>query len=142
MLGVLTAVLLTGCGRSVAVDAPSPVPGEAAACRALLAALPDRVDDAARRPVTPDAGTTAAWGDPPITLRCGVAAPTPAATAELVTVSGVDWLPEPLTAGVRFTTVDRSPTVIVDVPSSYAPEAGALADLADSLGRSLTVTRR
>jgi hypothetical protein len=43
------------------------------ACAALIASLPDELDTGVRRrPVTGDDTRTAAWGDPPITLRCGV----------------------------------------------------------------------
>ena len=57
-------------------------------------------------------------------LRCGVGVPaalTP--TAELVTVDGVDWLPEPLTAGYLFSTVGRVVVVEVAVPDTYAPRS-------------------
>jgi hypothetical protein len=71
-------------------------------------------------------------------LRCGV--PTPAAlapTSQLLTVDGVDWLPEQLTHGYLFTTVGRSVNVEVSVPDAYSPEAGALADLAPSIAATI-----
>lgn len=64
-------------------------------------------------------------------LRCGV--PSPAAyepTAELVEVDGVEWFPEELERGYRFTTFGRSAFVEVTVPDDYRPEVNALVDLA------------
>jgi hypothetical protein len=93
--------------------------------------LPHTVDDADRRDVTPDSPYVAAWGDPAIILRCGVARPPALApTSELVTVNGVDWLPEPEDAGYRFTTTGREAYVEAWVPNDYAPEVNPLVDLA------------
>ncbi len=67
-------------------------------------------------------------------LRCGVA--TPAAltpTSQLLTVDGVDWLPEELSAGYLFTTVGRSLNVEVSVPGAYSPESDALVDLSTAV---------
>ncbi len=119
--------LLSGCATPVALDPPTP-PAEA--CKVLADQLPDRVDGQERRPTTPASAATAAWGDPPISLRCGV--PTPAAYTpgvQLVTVNGVDWLPEQLSSGVRFTSHGRLANVEVTVPAAYRPEADALTDL-------------
>ncbi len=71
-------------------------------------------------------------------LRCGVGVPaalTP--TSQLLTVDGVDWLPEKLTAGYLFTTVGRSVNVEVSVPSAYSPEADALADLSPAVAAAI-----
>ena len=43
------------------------------ACRALKAALPDALGEGVeRRTATPESDTTTAYGDPVITVRCGV----------------------------------------------------------------------
>jgi Protein of unknown function (DUF3515) len=129
-------VALTACSRGLAVAPPSPLPTGAAgyACAALHGQLPDEVDGQTTVAVTPQSPWTAAWGSPPIVLRCGV--PTPAAlvpTSQLVVVDGVSWLPEKVEDGYRFTTVDRVVNVEVSVPSAYSPEADALADLSPTI---------
>lgn len=129
-LGVVT--LLSACSSGVSVPPPSPEPSGAAAyaCAALHGRLPDEVAGATTTPTKPQSPLTQAWGSPAIVLRCGVGVPaalTP--TSQLVTVNGVDWLPEPLTQGYLFTTVGRQLNVEVSVPDHYSPEADALADL-------------
>jgi len=136
-------VLLTaGCssgsnGVSVAVPTPSSS-AAALSCSHLDASLPHTVQGQASRTTSPDSPLTAAWGDPAITLSCGVATPpalTP--TSQLVVVNGVSWLPQQLTHGYRFTTVRRVANVQVDVPDAYSPEAGALADLAQPIKQTI-----
>ncbi|MFI0431707.1 MAG: DUF3515 domain-containing protein [Candidatus Nanopelagicales bacterium] len=125
--GLAVGALLVGCAAPVALTPPSP-PAEA--CKVLADQLPDRVAGQERRPTTPASSATAAWGDPPISLRCGVSTPsayTPG--VQLVAVNGVDWLPEQLSNGVRFTALGRLANVEVTVPSAYRPEADALTDL-------------
>jgi hypothetical protein len=88
-----------------------------------------------RRPTEPDSIFTSAWGNPPITLRCGVTTPsalTP--TSLLATINGIDWLPEQRSAGYVFTTVGRAVNVEVAVPDAFTPETDVLVDL----GRSIT----
>ena len=111
-----------------------------AVCARVTAALPQSVAGQDRRATTPQ-GPTAAWGDPPIVLRCGV--PRPAAltpTSQLLTVDGVDWFAEPLTGGYLFTTYGREANVEVAVPAAYAPESGPLADLAAAVAASVPVS--
>ena len=58
---LLTALLLVGCGADpVAVEVPDVTDDEAAACRDLVAALPDEVDGQERREVTGAGGRAAA----------------------------------------------------------------------------------
>lgn len=132
---LLVAALLSlgGCSRQVAVTAPTPDATTAAQCAAVTAALPGTLADEDARQVTPDTGTTAAWGDPPIVLRCGVPVPvarTP--TSLLTTVDGVDWFAEPLTEGVLFTTDGRAVNVEVAVPEDYEP-ATVISELAPAI---------
>jgi len=74
---------------------------------------------------------TAAWGDPPITLRCGVGAP-PGLTpeSECLEVNGVGWFSEDADGGTLYTTIGREVLVELGVPEDYAPEASALVDVA------------
>lgn len=123
---------LTGCSRGLAVPLPDPLPEGAAAyaCANLKSNLPDEVIGQTVTALDPRSSFTSAWGDPAIIVRCGV--PTPAAltpTSQLITIDGVDWLPEQLERGYLFTTVGRELNVEVSVPDAYAPEADALVDI-------------
>lgn len=127
-------VVLAGCSAEVALEAPSPSPQDARACAALTADLPATVAGQAARDV---AGTEqapsllAAWGTPPITLRCGVVAPPSlTATSQCYEVDGVGWFAEQAPDGFLFTTIGRQVFVEVGVPSRYAPEADVLIELA------------
>jgi hypothetical protein len=108
-------------------------------CAGFVRALPEQLSTAgARREVQPDPGSTAAYGDPPTTVRCGVPRPrglTPAAT--LVTVDGIDWLPEELSAGWMMTTVGRVAHVEITVPDAVGPAPSVAADLAATIATTL-----
>lgn len=128
-------LLLAGCSSALSVTPPpQPAADVAAVCAALQHELPTTVAGQSQRETTPASELTAAWGDPPIVLRCGVSAPaglTP--TSEVTNVNGVDWYPEPLTAGYRFTTTGRRAYVQVDVPSQYASQAGGLTQIGPAI---------
>ena len=67
-------------------------------------------------------------------MRCGVPRPTTLdATSQLVTVDGVDWFAEELTAGYLFTTTGRVAYVEVSVPDDYAPEIGPVTELSPAV---------
>ena len=86
--------------------------------------LPTELYGQPARSTVPVDGTTAAWGDPPIVLRCGVPRPaelTP--TSTLVEVEGVSWYPEELSAGYRFTSTGREANVEVTVPAPTGPRS-------------------
>ncbi|CAN5573389.1 hypothetical protein BH24ACT13_BH24ACT13_14520 [soil metagenome] len=123
---------VAGCAPApVAVDPPAPEGAAATVCRQLAQRLPDTVDGLERRDVEPRTVTAAAWGEPPVVLRCGMPPPTGLhPTSELFVVNGIDWFAEDLSAGVRFTTTDRVANVTVTVPAAHAPEADVLVDLA------------
>ena len=128
--GLASVALATACSRAVALPEPEPEAADRGTCEALLAALPDQVLESTRRPTEPGV-LTRAWGDPPITLRCGVPAPpglTP--SSECLEVNGVGWFNEEAQGGVLFTTVGRAVFVEVGVPEQYAPEVNPLVDLA------------
>lgn len=132
---------LTGCSRGLAVPLPDPLPEGAGAyaCANFKSNLPDEVVGQTVTAVDPRSSFTAAWGDPAIVVRCGV--PVPAAlgpTSQLITVDGVDWLPEQLERGYLFTTVGRELNVEVSVPDEYAPEADALVDISPAVAAAIT----
>jgi len=95
-----------------------------------MATLPSTVLDQKRRTVEPGA-LSAAWGDPTITLKCGVEKPPGlGAASECFEVNGVGWFAEEADGGYLFTTIGRSAYVQLGVPTEYAPEANALVDVA------------
>jgi hypothetical protein len=91
----------------------------ATACRTLLTHLPDALRDRHRRPVTAGADQNTAYGDPAITMTCGVPPVTLPAGADVYLLSGVCWYSQPEGDGTAWTTVDRDVPVRVAVPGSY-----------------------
>ncbi|MFC4555614.1 DUF3515 family protein [Georgenia faecalis] len=123
--------LLAACAPAVSVpaapDAADPV------CGQVLQDLPEVLGGGERRSITSQA--TAAWGDPPITLRCGVEPPGPTVDRCLTVEadgSAVDWialegddptLPEHAQQGQgswAFVTYGRVPAIEVVVPVERA----------------------
>ncbi len=114
-----------------AADASAPVPVAArtlaprdmTVCRALLAKLPDTVRGERQRPVTAGPEQNAAYGEPPLLIRCGVPAVTlPATSTETIyPLSRVCWVPD--RTGRVWTTLDRQVPVSVTVPDAL-PEPG------------------
>jgi hypothetical protein len=143
----VTAAVVRGGPAKVAV--PRTGAAGAALCRELHAALPREVGGAKPRTTEPKSALTAAWGDPAITLRCGVPRPkalTPGSpgydpTAESFVINGVTWFPEQLAHGYRFTTLQRKVLVEVTVPHHYNPEVDPLTDLAAAVKRTDPATR-
>jgi hypothetical protein len=125
----LAALALTACtsgGTSrphatgpVAVPVPtSSAAAVVSACTTLLAAVPAELDTGVRRrPVTGDTNRTAAWGDPAITLRCGVALPDQ--TLEPIVIDGLKLVTTTSNGVITWTTFDRAVNVAIAVPSSY-----------------------
>ena len=129
----LTLGLVAGCTGAVAVGDPTPTGIAAQVCTDLTADLPAQVLDQDRRQVDPGR-FAAAWGQPAIVLRCGVSPPpglTP--SSECLEVNGVGWFAEQATGGMIFTTIGRPALVELSVPTAYAPEPGALVDLAETV---------
>jgi hypothetical protein len=137
-------VALTGCSRGLAVPQPDPLPEGAGAyaCANFKGKLPDEVVNQTVIATDPRTSFVSAWGDPAIVVRCGV--PTPSAlgpTSQLVTVDGVDWLPEQLENGYLFTTVGRELNIEVSVPDAYAPEADALVDISPAVSEGIPAAK-
>jgi hypothetical protein len=119
----------------VAMSAP-PLAGPAAtACRAFVAALPAALRDRPRRDVTGGPAQNAAYGQPPLTIACGTPVPSYAPETILAVVSGVCWYVQ----GERWTTVDRTVPVTVQVPASYGPGGQWVVDLAPAIVQTLPV---
>ncbi len=129
---VLALGAAAGCAGpgKVEVTPVSPAPDDSvrAMCADLVAALPATVaDDLATRAVTPSDALAAAWGDPAVVLRCGVARPSALVpTSACFEVNGVGWLATsngrevsgdaPVEGTLRFTTIGRAAYVEVTVP--------------------------
>ena len=164
---VVVVVLAGRIGSEPATDPTAPLalgevgaPGAATpACAALMADLPTVLGGLDRRelvgsPVTsggtdiPDgtqdggisdiqAGAVAAWGDPPVVLRCGI--PTPAeltCSAPVQVVDGVTWLPVSGQGATTFLVVDRSVRVALTVPDSVT-STGPWQELSKTIARAL-----
>lgn len=123
--GALAAAALFGaCAAPVAVTPAEPADPD---CAAVVAALPERISGQEQRTTDPPSDSTAAWGDPPIVVRCGGSPPAALAPdSPLTSINGVDWFAEELTGGFRFTSVGASPQLEVTVPRAYSPEASVL----------------
>lgn len=142
-LALAVLAVLAGCGPT---EVATPPTADRAACAALVDDLPDRLAGEERVEVEP-AAYGAGWGDPAITLSCGVGAPDgfgPASSC--LDADGVDWFaPDEQTqdngSDVTLTTVTMRPRVAVHFPATYrgGPLAAALSDLAPALKRGLRV---
>jgi hypothetical protein len=123
----------------VDLTAPTPAPTDATTeltvatyCRALLAKLSKNdLGGHAARPVTPAAAVerAAAWGDPPIVLRCGVGSPAvDSGVGQDVTIDqGVTWRVQDGSDGASIAkAVGRTVAVEVDIPGAYAGHPNTL----------------
>lgn len=88
-------------------------------CRALLSQLPDQLDALAQRPVTEGAEQNAAYGEPPVTVACGVAAADYQPTDTVYPLEGVCWHATEQSGASVWTTLDREVPVQVTVPAAY-----------------------
>jgi len=65
----------------------------AAACAALIHRLPDDLAVGGhRRATSPSSPYVAAFGSPPVVVRCGGAIPRYSPTADVLVIQGVDWV--------------------------------------------------
>jgi hypothetical protein len=135
-----------GAAPSPAVTTPAAVPAgpvtmaaptlsarAAEVCLAVTAQLPTRLRDLPARKVTAGPEQNAAYGEPPITVSCGVPQPAMCATldatgcvpldTELLLMNRVCWYARPGPATNVFTTMDREQAVQVTVPASYQQPA-------------------
>lgn len=139
----VTLLLLAGCARPAElVPAPSAADPE---CARIVMATPDELGGLERRPTTAQAAT--AWGDPAVTVRCGVEPPGPTTDRCLNVEAGdgtsVDWIAlggddDALAGqdrgGWAFVTYGREPAVEVVVPAEQAAGGQPTAFLVDLAG--------
>jgi hypothetical protein len=130
IVGAVSFWLLSGSGGGkarphpqstapVSMAAPPLDEKSASACRTLRTHLPDALRDRHRRPVTAGTDQNAAYGDPAITLACGVPPVTLPTGADVYLLSGVCWYSQPNGGDTAWITVDRDVPVRVTVPGSY-----------------------
>lgn len=122
----------SACSSSLNVE---PAPGsEDPYCEQLSSILPVDLGGALLRDTNPDSTGTKAWGDPAIVLRCGVATPDAySEVSQLLTVNNLDWFPEELQAGVRFTSVGTTQLIEISIPASYEATADILTELSSTI---------
>lgn len=130
----------------VTIAAPPSSPAAEVPCRRLLEALPLRLNGLDPRQVVSDPSSpfVVGWGDPAVTLRCGVERPKdlhPGSSAQFIEIAQPNG-----TGGVYFdvtssdhsqvyTSVDRSVYIEVTVPAQYA--AGPVTTLSGVIARTL-----
>jgi hypothetical protein len=122
---------------AIPVDPPPALPDAAQrACQELISALPTMLGDRPARPVRSSSPYVAAWGEPPVTLRCGVAKPAAyRPTSQVYDISGVRWFPVARGASTVWTALGRS--VYVEVTAPTADASDPVARLSTAVSRAL-----
>jgi hypothetical protein len=136
---------------AVPMAAPKLSERVAEVCLAVTSQLPNAVRNLAARKVTAGPEQNAAYGEPPLTVACGVARPTLCESldgvgcvpldTELLNMNRVCWYAEAKTGATAFTTMDREVAVQVTVPSQYeqaAQWANEFSDIVVKTDRSTT----
>jgi hypothetical protein len=131
---------------STPVDMAAPPLSEhvAAVCLALTSQLPATVRNLPARKVSAGPEQNAAYGEPPLTVACGVARPVMCETlgatggcvpldTELLNMNGVCWVPVASARSTTFTTMDREVPVQVTVPADYAQAAQWANEFSDAV---------
>ena len=129
----------------VVMEAPKLDERATLACRAITSQLPDKIRDLAARPVSAGPEQNAAYGEPPITVSCGVPQPetckvpgdtTPGCVpmdTELLVMNNVCWYAKAADGTDTFTTMDREVPVRVSVPSSFDKSAQWANEFSDTV---------
>jgi Protein of unknown function (DUF3515) len=118
--------------------APPPAlsPAQQRACQDLISALPTDLGDLPARPVDSPSPYVAAWGEPAVTLRCGVARPPSfIATADVQQINGVTWFAERRGPTTAWVVVDRP--VYVEVLAPAADASAPVARLSTAVSAAL-----
>lgn len=136
----------------VTMNAPKLSARAAAVCLAVTSRLPAKLRDLPARAVSAGPEQNAAYGDPPISVACGISQPRMCETltggggcvpldTELLIMNRVCWYARPGPASNVFITMDREQAVQVTVPSSYrnaAQWANEFSDIVVETDRSRT----
>ncbi|WDZ88046.1 DUF3515 family protein [Micromonospora cathayae] len=105
----------------------------ATVCRALLSQLPPTVRELPQRPVTAGAEQNAAYGDPALTVACGVPEPAVPPETAVWVVDTVCWHVGERADATVLTTVDREVAVQVSVPRTYEQPLQWVAPIAQTV---------
>lgn len=141
VLGAIVVSALSACSGPVNLATPTPAPSVRTVCSDLIAHTPAVVDGQKRREIAHPSPYAAAWGDPAISLTCGVAKPTAlTAASECFEVNGIGWFSEQQANGYRFTTIGRKAYAQVVVPKKYVP-SDPLVDLSKAINDHLPVVQ-
>lgn len=129
-LGLIAALMLTGCSPIVSLEA-APLANDPN-CAEVSVSMPDAIDDLGKR--STNAQATAAWGDPAaVILRCGLE-PVLISTLPCVSAGEVDWLVDESQApSYRFISFGRSPATEVIIDSNVVAGVTALESLASAV---------
>lgn len=129
----------------VAMNAPQLDEQTARVCLAVTSQLPGKIRDLQGRPVSAGPEQNAAYGEPAITVACGVPQPimcttpddpTPGCVAmdtELLIMNNVCWYAKPGADAATITTMDREVPVQVTVPANYENPAQWANEFSDTL---------
>ncbi|MGQ0773033.1 MAG: DUF3515 domain-containing protein [Pseudonocardiales bacterium] len=144
VIGVLVAAaVVRGQRPAPLLLHPAAAPAaDSADCTHLLAALPQQLDGGAqgsldRRELAASVPSgAAAWGEPPVVLRCGLDRPAElTATSRLLDVSGVQFLGIPHPTANAWVAVDRPRYVVVALPPGAG--SGPLQQIAEVIAETL-----
>jgi hypothetical protein len=156
-LGALLASVLTACGGPPEIASYDLGDADRAACEAFVADLPASLADEERVDVEPAGALGAAYGDPALTVTCGVPVPTDFdQTSRCDEVNGVGWfIPDgtdsDTSVDLRLTAPGYRPVVELVVPADYRPDdpfvgddttAAALAVLSPLVAEHLSLEQR
>ncbi len=101
-------------------------------CPLLVDGLPTRLHDLDARPVQSASAFVAAWGEPPVVLRCGVPRPPGFVVgAQTFVVEDVTWFVQQQAGRAVWTAVDRPVYVELSVPLRYT--SGPVVPIADAV---------
>ncbi|MFP5347989.1 MAG: DUF3515 domain-containing protein [Actinomycetes bacterium] len=128
-------MVVAGCSAPAVHVPPAPSATDPG-CARVLASLngADQVAGLQRRGVTSQ--SVAAWGNPPVVLRCGVNPPGPT-TQACVDVDGVDWVgpPDPEKRPATYTTYGRLPAVEITLPDTKVGMDAVLGEIAPAVAQ-------
>jgi hypothetical protein len=129
----------------VQMAAPKLAARPAEVCLAVTSQLPNTVRDLAARKVSAGPEQNAAYGEPPLTVACGVTQPVMCTSleqtgsgcvpmdTELMNMNRVCWYADEQAAATTFTTMDREVAVRVTVPKQYAQAAQWANEFSDTV---------
>src|SRR6185503_11858174 len=141
-------------GTPVRMAAPKLDAHTGQVCLAVTSQLPTTLRDLPGRKVSAGPEQNAAWGEPPITVACGVTQPTmcervdgghPGCVpldATMFKMNGVCWWGEDGPAADVFTTMDREVAVRVTVPASYNQTAQWANEFSDPVVKTVKSTTK